>query len=68
MPVAYNDIFPTLNGFMIKPLLVSPPMCTLKELQDGTYTIADLETMHQLIELKQHMAIASMPPPTQPQY
>lgn len=30
-------------------------MCTLKELQDGTYTIKDLEVMHQIIELQSHM-------------
>jgi len=27
----------------------------LRELQDGTYTIKDLEVMHQVIEIKQHM-------------
>jgi len=30
-------------------------MCSLKELKDGTYTIYDLEMMHQIIEIKQHM-------------
>ena len=29
-------------------------MCTLKELQDGTYTIYDLEMMHQIIEIKNY--------------
>ena len=47
---------------MIKPLLVNPPMCTLKELQDGTYTIYDLEIMHQVMELKAH--ISPVPAPT----
>ena len=58
----YNSIFPELNGYMIKPLLVNPPMCTLKELQDGTYTIYDLEIMHQVMELKAH--ISPVPAPT----
>jgi hypothetical protein len=55
----YNQIFPELNGYLIRPLLVIPPMCSLKELQDGTYTIRDLEVMHQIIELRAHMN----PPP-----
>lgn len=55
LPVDYNKIYPNLNGFMIKPLLVNPPLCTLNQLQDGTYTIYDLEVMHQIIELRTHM-------------
>ena len=54
MPVDYSAIYPELNGYMVKPLLVSPPMCKLKELQDGTYNLYDLEMMHQIIEIKQH--------------
>lgn len=59
MPVDYSKIYPELNGYMVKPLLVNPPMCQLKELQDGTYTLYDLELMHQIIEIKQHMKPAS---------
>lgn len=51
----YSSIFPELNGYLIRPLLVNPPMCTLKELQDGTYNLKDLEVLHQVIELRQHM-------------
>ena len=29
-----------------------PPMCTLKELQDGTYSIDDLADMHEAVGLK----------------
>ncbi len=55
IPLDYNAIFPSLHGYLIRPLLVSPPMCTLRELQDGTYNIADLETIHQILDLKEHM-------------
>ena len=51
----YSEIFPELNGYLIKPLLVNPPLCTLAELQDGTYTLKDLEVLHQIIELRQHL-------------
>jgi len=55
MPVDYSKIYPMLNGYLVKPLLVNPPLCTLKELQDGTYTIYDLEMFHQILEIKKHM-------------
>jgi hypothetical protein len=29
-------------------------MCTLKELKDGTYSLYDLEMMHQIAEIKNH--------------
>ena len=57
LPVDYNSIYPELNGYLIKPLLVNPPMCTLKELSDGTYSLYDLEVMHQIIEIKQYNPI-----------
>ena len=59
----YSEIFPTLNGYLLKPLLVNPPLCTLKELKDGTYNLADLETMNQIIDLKNHMRVAAPPNP-----
>ena len=51
----YTDVYPELNGYLIKPLLQDPPMCTLAELKDGTYTLEDLETLHQIMEIKQHI-------------
>lgn len=59
MPMDYSSVYPELNGYFVKPLLTDPPMCSLKELQDGTYTLYDLEVFHQIIEIKQHMK----PPP-----
>lgn len=29
-----------------------PPLCTLRELQDGTYTINDLADMHEALDLQ----------------
>jgi len=34
-------------------------MCSLKELKDGTYTLYDLEMMHQIIELKEYQPVPS---------
>jgi len=61
MPVDYNEIYPELNGYLLKPLLMNPPMCQLHQLKDGTYTIADLETMHQIAEIQQHGRSVSSP-------
>jgi len=61
MPVDYSEVYPELNGYLVKPLLVNPPLCTLKELQDGTYTISDLEMLHQIIEIKEYSK--PTPPP-----
>ena len=61
MPVDYSEVYPELNGYLVRPLLVNPPLCTLKELQDGTYTLYDLEVLHQVIEIKKHMN--PTPPP-----
>jgi len=60
MPVDYSKVYPKLNGYIVKPMLVNPPLCTLKELQDGTYRLYDLEMFHQILEIKQHM----LPTPT----
>lgn len=61
----YNKIFPELNGFLLKPLLVNPPMCTLKELRDGTYSLYDIEIMQQVIQLKKHMQPENVQAPVQ---
>lgn len=41
-----------MDIFLHRPLLVDPPMCTLKELEDGTYSIEDVLLMHELLDLK----------------
>ena len=41
-----------MDAFLHRPILVDPPMCSLKELQDGTYSIEDVMTMHEIMDLK----------------
>lgn len=55
VPTDYHSVFPKVNGYIVRPLLVNPPMCYLKELKDGTYGIEDLELMHQMLDIKDHM-------------
>lgn len=45
-------MFPNVDSFLHRPMLVDPPMCTLKELQDGTYSIEDVMLMNELLDLK----------------
>lgn len=49
-------MFPNVDSFLHRPLLVDPPMCTLGELQDGTYSLRDVELMNELLDLKLTMA------------
>ena len=44
--------YPNVNGFLHRPLLTDPPMCSLRELQDGTYSLEDLMLLNELIDLK----------------
>lgn len=46
------DQFPSVDPFLHKPLMVEPPMCTLKELEDGTYSLYDIALMHQIMDFK----------------
>jgi len=55
----YNKIFPEINGFLIRPVIAKPPLCTLAELQDGTYNIQDLEKLNQILEIREHINRAS---------
>ena len=48
-------------------MLINPPMLTLKELDDGTYSLYDIEVMHQIIEIKMHQSRPVDPVPA-PQY
>lgn len=47
--------YPNVNGFLHRPLLNDPPLCTLKELQDGTYSLEDVFLMHELLDLKSEL-------------
>ena len=34
----------------MRPIMRDPPLCTLRELQDGTYTIDDLADFHEAMD------------------
>lgn len=44
--------FPSIDVFLHRPLLCEPPLCTLKELQDGTYSIDDILVINEILDLK----------------
>ena len=37
------------------PVIAEPPMLTLKELEDGTYSLMDILLMNELLDLKRKM-------------
>lgn len=42
---------PNLDLFLWGPVLFTPQLCQLRELQDGTYNINDLMDMHEAMKL-----------------
>lgn len=50
------DQFPEIDPFLHKPLFSDPPMCTLKELEDGTYSIDDLLVMNEIIDFRTYLS------------
>ena len=48
MKQRYRDI----NFFLHRPLFASPPMLTLKEISDGSYSINDIALMHDIMDMK----------------
>ena len=45
-----------MDPFLHRPVISDPPMCTLKELEDGTYSIEDVALMHEILDLKIEMS------------
>lgn len=39
----------------MRPVMRDPPLCTLRELQDGTYTIDDLADFHEAMDEQDEM-------------
>ena len=51
-----KNMFPNIDSFLHRPIISDPPMCTLKELEDGTYSREDLSMMNEILDLKIHMS------------
>lgn len=39
-----------INWYLMRPVMRDPPLCTLRELKDGTYTINDLADFHEAMD------------------
>jgi len=44
--------YPGLDPFLHRPVLYEPPLCTLAELSDSTYSFNDLILMNNLLDYK----------------
>lgn len=51
-----KKMFPNVDIFLHRPVISDPPMCALKELEDGTYSIEDVALMNEILDLKLHMS------------
>jgi len=49
--IDYSKLAPNLELYLWRPIISSPQMCYLKELEDGTYSIKDLADMHEALDL-----------------
>lgn len=38
--------------WIMRPVVAEPPLCTLKELQDGTYTLTDVARMNDALDVR----------------
>lgn len=39
----------------MKPVMHDPPLCSLHELQDGTYSIEDVADFHEAMEIEEEL-------------
>lgn len=46
-----------------RPVIAEPPLCTRKELSDGTYSIDDLADMNEILDLRDAIIAANNPQP-----
>ena len=47
--------YPDINFFLHRPLFASPPMLTLKEISDGSYSINDIALMHDIMDMREEL-------------
>ena len=47
--------YPDINFILHRPLFASPPMLTLKEISDGSYSIDDIALMHDIMDMKEEL-------------
>jgi hypothetical protein len=40
---------------IMRPVMHNPPLCTLRELDDGTYTIDDLANFHEAMDIEEEL-------------
>lgn len=41
-----------INWYLWRPVMRDPPLCRLRELQDGTYSINDLADFHEAMDIE----------------
>tara|TARA_B100001105_G_C22400580_1_gene449272 strand:+ start:32992 stop:33153 length:162 start_codon:yes stop_codon:yes gene_type:complete len=44
-----------VDPWLHRPVIADPPLCTLKELQDGTYSIEDVLILNEILDVKNHL-------------
>lgn len=47
--------------YLHRPIIADPPLCSLRELQDGTYSLDDLITLHEILDVRSYLKEKSQP-------
>ena len=47
--------FPNVDVWLHRAVIVEPPLCSLHQLEDGTYSIEDVLIMNELLDLKESL-------------
>uniref|UniRef100_A0A7D0N9X9 Uncharacterized protein n=1 Tax=Escherichia phage vB_EcoM_4HA13 TaxID=2601675 RepID=A0A7D0N9X9_9CAUD len=50
-----SSLFPDIRYFLHRPLIEDSSLCRLCELQDGTYSVMDLLTFHDILDLREKL-------------
>jgi hypothetical protein len=53
--VKLDQVAPNLDMMLWRPVLTEPPLCSFRELCDGTYSLDDLYDFHEALDLKDHL-------------
>ena len=55
MPKTLAELFPSVDFYLYRGVIAQPPVCTMRELSDGSISLHDLHIIHEILDLKQEL-------------
>ena len=56
MPKSLTELFPSIDFYLYRPVIINPQMCQYKDLSDGSLSLYDLFLLHELMDLKKELS------------